>query len=345
MIYINARFLTQPITGVQRFSIELCKELNKIRSDLVFLVPSLDLILDKSLLDIFNIVEVKGGSGHFWEQFVLPKFLKKEGNPLLVNLCSTAPILYTNQIVTHHDVTYIRYPQSFSWKFRFFYKTIVPIILKASKRIITVSNFSKIDISNVYDINSEKFEVIYNAVSKDFIYDSVKKRKPYFLAVSSPSYHKNFHRLIEAFLESKSEFELYIIGGQVSSFKKLDYKNNSRIKFIGKVSDSDLIKYYQEASFFIFPSLYEGFGIPPLEAQACGCPVIASNAASIPEVLGSSALFFNPSDKSEIKNLIEKVSIDTDLQQNLRELGLLNLKRFSWEISANKLDSIIEEVK
>lgn len=344
MIFINARFLTQHLTGVQRFALELCNELNKMRNDLIFLVHSRDEILDQSILNNFNIIEVKGGKGHYWEQITLPRYLKKNGTPLLINLCSTAPTHYKNQIVTHHDVTYVRYPESFSFKFRMLYKFLIPRMLDSSKKIITVSEFSKTEVADIYGVSKGKFEIIYNAVNSDFVTKSDNVKKEFCLAVSSPNVHKNFQRMIEAFLASNTNLELYIIGGQAASFSNIQYQSNPRIKFLGRINDDQLIELYQTAAFFIFPSLYEGFGIPPLEAQACGCPVIASHAASIPEVLGNSALYFDPYKIEEMKNTIKIIAQDQMLREKLAHLGFENVKRFSWYKSATQLNKLIQEV-
>lgn len=344
MIYINARFLTQPLTGVQRFSLELCLELNKIRDDLIFLVHSKAEILDKNLVKDFNIIEVNKGYGHYWEQITLPGYLKNIGSPLLINLCSTAPIFYKNQIVTHHDVTYVRYPESFSFKFRLLYKFLIPRMLHSAKRVITVSNFSKQEISRVYSTPLEKFKIIYNAVNGNFKPNRNIERDNFCLAVSSPNLHKNFHRMIEAFLASNTTLNLLIIGGQAASFSGINYQADPRIKFLGRIDDAELIELYQKAAFFIFPSLYEGFGIPPLEAQACGCPVIASNVASIPEVLGNSAKYFDPLNINEIKLVIENISNNKEMRSQLTTLGFENVQRFSWEKSAYQLSGLIEKV-
>ena len=343
-IYINARFLTQPLTGVQRFSLELCKELNILRNDLVFLVNDKKQIINSDLVKDFNIVEINNGKGHYWEQIALPKYLKNLGSPLLINLCSTAPIFYQNQIVTHHDVTYVRYPTSFSFKFRLFYNLLIPAMLRSSKQVVTVSNFSKKEISDVYSISPHKINVIYNAVSDSFTSDENIKREHFCLAVSSPNLHKNFQRMIEAFLASNTDLHLLIIGGQATTFSNINYKEDPRVKFLGRIDDAELIRLYQKASFFIFPSLYEGFGIPPLEAQACGCPVIASNAASIPEVLGNSVEYFDPMNVQEIKSLIEEMTHNENLKSKLSVLGFENVKRFSWKNSASRLNDLINKV-
>lgn len=349
MIYLNSRFLTQNITGVQRFAIELSNALLQIRQDIVFLVPDLKAIVDKSILDKFNIKEVKGGYGHYWEQVTLPRYLKSIGSPLLVNLCNTSPILYFNKVSMLHDIAFIHYPKGFSWKFRMLYRLLFPLTLKTSKRIFTGSHFAAKDISAMYPFYKGNFYFLNSAVSSNFLENTKNlsiKLNPYALAVSSPNLHKNFLRMIEAFLKSDVQLELKIIGSVTGSFNTQNYENlvDSRIQFLGRVSDEELISLYQNADFFVFPSLYEGFGIPPLEAQACGCPVIASHAASLPEVLADSTLYFDPYNVDDIKHAIEIVSKDQDLRVELRKKGFENVKRFSWKTSASKLHDIINEV-
>ncbi|SDB94111.1 glycosyltransferase family 4 protein [Acinetobacter boissieri] len=343
MIYVNGRFLEQPITGVQRFATELLLELILIRTDITVLVSDLSEIKNKALLKKFNIKEVRGYKGHLWEQITLPIFLKKNCSPLLLSLCSTAPVLYFNQIVTHHDITYIRYPKSFSWKFKLFYKLLIPNILRNSKRVLTVSSFSKQEISEYYNVDPQKISIIYNAVSSQFNLNDVGK-EDFALAVSSPNYHKNFQKMIEAFLVSNTKTKLYIIGSLSNTFNNIQYKKDSRIKFLGRLTDEEMILLYQKAKFFIFPSLYEGFGIPPLEAQACGCPVISSNTTAMPEVLGDSVIYFDPNNLTEIVSTIETISSDKELVDELIERGLSNVKRFSWKSSALQLNKIIEGV-
>lgn len=346
MIYVNGRFLKQDITGVQRFAIELLKSLHNLRSDIVILVPNLKKILDLDLCNCLNIVEVKGGDGLLWEQLTLPRYLNGLGNPLLINLCNTAPILYRNKVSTLHDITFLKYPQSYSWKFRLIYKILIPLILRTSKKIITVSEFSKHDICEYYGVSKSLIQVVYNAVSKNFYVKNKEKlyNKNYALAVSSPNFHKNFGPMIDAFEKASIDLELRIIGSISGTFRNHNYDiKTDKIKFLGRVSDIELVELYQNAQFFIFPSLYEGFGIPPLEAQACGCPVIASNAASLPEILGGSVYYFNPTSLSEITDSIKSVHTDKILRNSLSERGELNVKKFSWELSANKLNLIIQE--
>jgi glycosyltransferase involved in cell wall biosynthesis len=191
--------------------------------------------------------------------------------------------------------------------------------------------------------------VIYNAAGQQFKIkqDENKKSSPYLLAVSSYTYHKNIARLIDAFSglykSGTINIPLIVVGDSYRGSGKRNFRiiSDDSIRFIGRVSDEKLVSLYQAATAFIFPSLYEGFGIPPLEAQACGCPVIASNAAAMPEVLGESALYFDPHNVSEMQDVICQIVTDSSLRQTLVKKGLSNVKRFSWDDSAHHLYDII----
>jgi glycosyltransferase involved in cell wall biosynthesis len=347
MIVINARFLTQELRGVQRFAEQICLALKQLRNDVVFVAPhGIQMHESAKALDVQCIGR---HSGHLWEQLDLPLYLRRQGNPLLVSLCSTAPLLYSNQIATHHDVNYVRHPESYTRTFRLLYRTMTPIMLARIKSLLTVSAFSKGEIAQVYKYPEKKIFVVPNAVSGDFHPASRDAHEQdYLLAVSSPSAHKNFRRMIEAFLmlRGHEDLQLRIVGGASGVFNDDNLQRlasrDSRIQFLGRLSDSELIAQYQGATAFVFPSLYEGFGIPPLEAQACGCPVLAANAASIPEVLQASALYFDPLDVSHMSAAMERILTDVPLRQSLRRRGLINVARFSWEESARQVSQRID---
>ena len=170
-----------------------------------------------------------------------------------------------------------------------------------------------------------------------------KIKENYLLAVSSTNYHKNFHGLIDAFLAANIDIKLKIIGSGAGVFSALNLdRNNPRVEFLGRVDDLELIRLYQNAKAFVFPSLYEGFGIPPLEAQACACPVISSDRASMPEVLGESVLYFDPESKSDMVKSLELICENELLRDKLIAAGLNNVERFSWLNSATKINEIIE---
>ncbi|WP_294307061.1 glycosyltransferase family 1 protein [uncultured Chryseobacterium sp.] len=350
-IIVNARFLTQSITGVQRFAVELSKRLKEQWDSEIEFVSPRD-IINYEIAEELNAKRIGYFSGHLWEQIDLPIYLKKR-NGFLINLCNTAPFFYKNQIVTHHDITYIKYPKSFSKKFIVFYKLIVPLMLINSRKIITVSKFSRNEISDYYGIPREKFTIIYNGVDKKKFTtgkkDNSSERK-YILAVSSQNFHKNFHGLIQAFQNIKdylSEVDLLIVGSSNSkSFNNLDLnisnlEEQRRIHFLGRVDDEELVQLYQNTWLFIFPSLYEGFGIPPLEAQACGSPVIVSDIASMPEVLGDSVLYFDPFTDSDLENKILLFYNNITLREKLIKKGIENIEKFSWEKSAETLCKMI----
>lgn len=347
MIYVNARFLTQEMTGVQRFAEEISLALKAIRDDVVFLSPPG--VLREVIANKLNVEIIGTRSGHAWEQLDLPKYLRKKNSPLLINLCSTAPVFYKNKVVTHHDVIYKRYPQSYSRSFRLFYNMLVPLMIKSSKKLITVSEFSKKEIAETFNYQPENISVVSNAVNSSFtslVGNTDKER--YLLLVSSRNFHKNFHGAIAAFskLVEKNDLSLKIIGAANHSFSEFDLSDGEirNIEFLGRVDDATLIKLYQNAMGFVFPSFYEGFGIPPLEAQACGCPVISSNKASMPEVLQDSVLYFDPYDVDDIARRMKELIEDDSLRSSLIAKGYANVQRFSWHLSASKVDGIINEL-
>ncbi|RMT60357.1 Group 1 family glycosyl transferase [Pseudomonas coronafaciens pv. atropurpurea] len=353
MIFINSRFLTQDISGVQRYAEQMCRALKRLRHDLVFVAPRA--IRRHECARALDAQRVGYATGHLWEQIDLPLYLKRRGSPLLISISNTGPMFYGNQIATHHDINYVRYPQSYTRLFRLVYRTITPVLLSRARTLLTGSVFSKTEISSFYGYAEDKVLVVPAAVSDQFIARPVVPDRPkYLLAVSSPAAHKNFNRLIEAFLSLRghADLQLHIVGAASGVFADPDLQRlacrDPRIRFLGRLSDAELIEQYQGAIAFVFPSLYEGFGIPPLEAQACGCPVLAANAASIPEVLQNSALYFDPLDVSHMAAAMRRVLVDAPLRQSLRLRGLKNVQRFSWELSAKHLsrhiDTLLEPV-
>jgi len=344
---INSRFLTQRITGTQRTAIEISLHLRELMPNVLFVSPKN--IHHTKIANKLNTKTIGISVGHLWEQIDLPLYLRKLGNPLLLNLVNTAPLLYRNQIVTIHDLAFLRHPEWFSKKFYLFYRTLIPKIAKRAKKIVTVSNFSKKEIINLLNIPSQKVEVVYNGISREFFLNPSLKRENFILAVSSLDPRKNFENLILAFKKlNLKKYKLLIVGSRNKVFSNTKIqklvKEISNIEFTGYVSDEELIRLYQKAKLFVYPSLYEGFGLPPLEAMACGTPVVVSSVASLPEVCGDATYYVNPYDVNDIARGIETVLKDELLQKELIQKGLKRVKLFSWEKSAKKLLKIIEEV-
>lgn len=339
------------MTGVDRFAVEICRQLVLQRpGEFQLLAP--ENILYKDIAEELGVKIIGHTEGYLWEQFTLPLYLRRQGSPLLLNLCSIAPIFYRNNIITLHDITWIRYPKTFSCRFRIFYNFAVPVLCRRARHIFTVSKFSRDEIASYFSIDSDRITVLYNAVNNKFHPgNSFNYKGKYFLAVSSAKANKNFVKIIKAFQiydKKKDGSDLLIIGDLKSKvFRKIglsDVNESPRIKYLGRVSDEELINYYRGAEAFIFPSLYEGFGLPALEAQACGTPVISSNVSAMPEVLGESAILCNPNDQDAISNAMILITDNNALRQNLIADGLENVKRFSWEESARRCIKILSDL-
>lgn len=348
MVYVNARFLTQALTGVQRYSLEISLALRELVPAIRFVAPHN--IVQHDMAAALGVECIGTRTGHAWEQIDLPLFLRRQGSPLLVNLANTAPLLYRNKITTLHDIAFERFPENFSWKFRLAYQLATPLTVRHSLKVLTVSEFSKKEICDLYGTAPGKVVVVPNAVSAAFRPRQSATAEPYVLAVSSINRQKNFHGLVDAFSRmERSSHKLYIVGSLNRNFADPELLHkieaDSRIKLLGRVTDEELIALYSNASAFAYPSFYEGFGLPPLEAQACGCPVLVADAASLPEVCGDSALYCSPADTDDIARQIDRLISNPDLAQSLREKGHANITRYSWEKSATRLLQVIRELQ
>ncbi|MGB5666671.1 MAG: glycosyltransferase family 1 protein [Maribacter sp.] len=343
-IIVNARFLTQPITGVQRFAVELCRRLPKKigNTSIIFVAPK-NVILNNT--DDFPEITTFGTfKGQLWEQIDLPLFLKNKGNPLLVNLVGIGPILYRNKIMALYDLAFKHFPEWFSYSFQKVYNTFIPISLKNSRIIITDSNYVKKDICSTYKTEKEKVEVIYAAPSQIFTFDNLEREK-FILTVSSIDPRKNLVRIIKAFNLLKTNHKLIIVGSKNKTFKGLKLDENllsDKIIFTGYLDDNELISLYNRAAIFIYASLFEGFGIPPLEAQACGCPCIVSRSTALPEIYSNSVEYCDPYSIEDISERLHNVLNCDTLKSDLQTKGLVNVKRYDWDKSAKQLLKLLE---
>jgi len=344
MIYINGRFLTQIPTGVQRFAFELCKQLKKNGLEFKVLAP-------KKVLDTykhnFDVIIIGQFQSHLWEQIELPVYLLRKNNPLLISFSGLGPVFYKRHISTIHDLAFYRNSEWFSFYYRTFYKIMTPILVRYVNKIITVSEFSKSEIINILRVPKEKITVVYNAVSFPSTSEVSKDKENYILAVSSIDPRKNFLALIKAFNSmNQPEYQLYIVGKKDRVFKDNDlgdFCSRNNIKFLGYISDKDLISYYKKASLFVYPSLYEGFGIPPIEAMSCGCPVLVSDIPVIREVCGDAAFYCNPYDYADIAAKMKQILSDKKNVINKINKGFEQIKQYNWEKSAQKVLALIKE--
>lgn len=317
-IYINGRFLTQRITGVQRYALEITRALDSLISDdknlqkHEYIVIAPKKVLYSIKLNNIQVVQKGILKGHLWEQLELPIY---SHDGFLMNFCNCAPLIKRNQTVTIHDAAVSAMPNSFSWVFRTWYKLMFMWLGRSLEHIFTVSEFSKKELHKYYDIPLSKIHVTYNGIDhikrlkadESIIDREDLKGKKYVLAVSSMNPSKNFPLVLDV-ARLMPDVEFIIAGGSNAKVFKsagLDVPQNARL--IGYVSDEELMALYRYASVFVYPSLYEGFGIPPLEAMMCGCPVVVSDIEVFHEVYGDSVEYCGCHNISQWVEVLTKI--------------------------------------
>lgn len=286
--------------------------------------------------------------GNLWEQIELP-FFARQG--LLINLCNIGPLFHFDQIIYLYDASVFAVPQAYSFAFKLKYKLIFFILGRTSRIVLTTSKFSRRELARYVKIPEDKILVIYGGcdhilnIQAD---DSVIQKYcltdvQYFLTVGSASAHKNV-QVVEKVMENRKgeALKLVIAGGNFSRvFTEIKQEESNTIKRIGYVTDGELKSLYSHAFGLIFPSIYEGFGLPPLEAMACGCPVISSNQASLPEVCGDAVQYFEPQNIQELNDLIDGWFRNPTIKASFRQKGLERAREFTWEKAAVSLLDVI----
>lgn len=267
------------------------------------------------------------------------------------------PLLYKgNIIVTVHDVFHLAMPHYIRGIHRRLYaKVMYGFIKRKARKVICDSEFTARELVKLVGVNSKQIRIIHNGVDSSWFELRSGNRphpKPYFIYVENVKPHKNLVRMIQAFesLVKKVPHDLILVGrndGFITGdkiVKEYASKLADRILFTGFVTDEQLKQYIVNADALVLPSLYEGFGLPPLEAMACGCPCVVSNAASLPEVCGDAALYCDPYDVNDIADKIYMVINDAKLRLQLIERGYERVKLFSWERTARAFLNVIDEV-
>ena len=292
--------------------------------------------------------------GNLWEQTCLPWFAR---SGLLFSPCNIAPILHGNQVVTIHDASIFTSPESYSRAFRWKYATTFKVLSKTARHVFTDSQFSRDELIRTIGIRPDKIQVV--PLGREHILDiradtgifdqhSIGAR-PYILAVSSNSTHKNFPRLVEAVGQlGHGDYDVVIVGGTFSKvFQTQEFVLPPFVKHIGYISNGELRALFERAACFVYPSYCEGFGLPPLEAMTLGCPVAVSRAASLPEVCGDAADYFDPFDVTDIAQTVFRLATDPRRQEMLRQRGFIQARLFSWKVTAaetwKSLQAIMEQ--
>jgi len=285
----------------------------------------------------------------FWEQFILPFILSWKKVDILHSLQQTTPLIGSfKRVVTFHDMTIFLFPEKHTTARKFLYSFLMPLSAKKADKLIADSLSTKNDMIKFLDIISEKINVVYLAANPVFGLRNTKNagdvlerygiKNKFILYVGTLEPRKNVIGLINAYqrlvVKNGIAHRLVIVGKKGWQFQPIfetvkKMRLDQNIIFTGYVPDDDLADIYNAADIFVYPSLYEGFGIPPLEAMACGVPTITSNVSSLPEVAGNACILINPNDTEEIEQSVFKLLMTEKLRQNMREMGLSRSKEFS----------------
>jgi glycosyltransferase involved in cell wall biosynthesis len=358
-ITINGRFLGQPLSGVQRFARELTLALDrKIAAGAVpaalrgaawkLAVPRntpVDLSLSAIAVDAFA-----SGPGHLWEQTALLAHARRDR---LIGFGGSGPLLHRRQAVVIHDVTIFRHPQSFKRSYRLLHGLLGSVLTRTAK-IGTVSEFSRDELSSVFHVPTDGIDVVYNAVDhfaavrpdETIIERLGLSHNGYFLLVGTMKPNKNLDFAIRAFEAlNDAGLKLVVVGGTAPTvFESKGRQSNSNLLFPGRLTDAEIAALERDATAFIFPSLYEGFGIPPLEAMTQGCPVLAADIPAVREASGTAALYFDPTKQDELIAAMRRIATDGVLRDDLRRRGRENVARFSWDSSADRVLTMLTDL-
>ena len=260
------------------------------------------------------------------------------------------------QIITVHDLLPLRYPETYP-RLKYYFRRILPSLTRHSEKIVTISQFTRKEVMELFGVNSAKIDVVYPGYDPRTFFPRrpeqvspvLKKHgitEKYLLCVGESRPYKNFEAAIQAMAAVKNSHIKLVVVGDANRLNKtireLPRKIGveSRVSFTGFVSDEELAALYSNALVFLFPSLYEGFGLPPLEAMACGAPVIASNRTSVPEVCGNAALYFDPKNNAELVRHINAIAVSDNLREELAAKSLRQAKKFSWKKTAGRIREI-----
>jgi glycosyltransferase involved in cell wall biosynthesis len=304
------------------------------------------------------------------EQLFYPRQLHRHRLDLMHFPHFNVPLLYRRPfVVTIHDLILLQHPTPRAttlapllYRLKYLmYRVAIKHALKRAESILTVSKTSRQEIKKIFPFLEQKqIFVTYGACSprlhKTEVADQTKKVQPksgdlFMLYVGNAYPHKNLERLIEAFCifrqQNHNDWRLILVGAPDYFYKRLQKEtaaknNDSSIIFYGQASDDELIELYRQAQFYVFPSLCEGFGLPPLEAMCSGLPVISSNRSCLPEVLEDAALYFNPEDTADMVRVMTKLVEDNDLRQKLITAGYRQVQKFSWKTTAQKTLDLYE---
>ena len=354
--------------GIGTYIRNLLRELARLdqTTDFVLLCRPDDVNAIRTLGENFRPVIELAGNYSIAEQLKVPLALKREGVTLFhAPHYVLPPLVRCRSVVTIHDCIHLMFPQYLPNRAALAYaRTSMAMAARRATRVLTVSESSKTDIMRFFGTDPAKVDVIYNAYDERFgaepleeevvrVRERYQLNDEFVLYAGNVKPHKNLERLIDAFHIVRSRgldhLKLVMIGDDISKYAALRravhrYQLHKYVRFLGYLPEETLAVMYRLAGVFVFPSLYEGFGLPPLEAMASGTPVVTSNVSSLPEVAGDAAELVDPYDPHAIADGIYRVLTDVELRRDLRRRGLARAHQFSWETSVRRVREIYGEV-
>ena len=354
--------------GIGTYIRNLLRELARLdqQSDFVLLCRPDDAAAIRGLGENFRPVIARAGNYSVTEQLTIPLLLRREGVSLFhAPHYVLPPLVHCRSVVTIHDCIHLMFPQYLPNRMAFGYaRASIAMAARRATRVMTVSESSKKDIMRFFGTDPSKIDVIYNAYDERFgiepnedAVERVRERyqlhDQFILYAGNVKPHKNLERLIEAFHivrdRGLDHVKLVLIGDDISKYASLRravhrHQLHKYVRFLGYLHEDTLAVMYRLASVFVFPSLYEGFGLPPLEAMVSGTPVVTSNVSSLPEVAGDAAVLVDPYDPEAIADGIYRVLTNDDFRLELRRKGLARAREFSWEASVHRVREIYGEV-
>ena len=296
----------------------------------------------------------QGWRGHMWEQLSLPGKIKPD--EMLWSPANTGPVAVTEQVLSLYDVSPLEHPEWFSGTFHLWYRILLPNLVRRVRALITISEFSKNRIHHVLGVDLDRIHVVPCGVNQvqfspassqqiNALRVELGLEKPFFLFVGVQNPRKNVSGLLkgwEIFQRSIKDHELVLVGGRNSNFANPGISSlPAGVRRVGAVDEDMLPVLYSAAKALIIPSFYEGFGLPVLEAMACGTPVIASSASALPEVVGEAGILVDPADASTIAAGMVRVASDPEISLTLQEAGFERCSKYPWKKSAEMACKII----
>ncbi|HNW29485.1 MAG TPA: glycosyltransferase family 1 protein [Spirochaetota bacterium] len=364
-IVINARVLNERQGGPARYTMNVIRELAVIdRTNRYLLLLYDDLDFKFPLPDNFTVKIVRFRSKLFFDYLFIPLFSWFNRVDIFLFPKNTfSPLVRGKKIPVYHDIVYF---EDFNFReFKFFdnlhHRIMIPVAARLSKIDLTVSDFTASRMKSLLGIRPEKIRVVKEGVEPHFrkisdakkltnTIDKYRLRTPFFFYAGSLSPRKNMVNLIRAFIKVKDSLPhvIYFTGGE--SWLDTEVHDmitahglQDRIIKLGFISEEELVIMYNLADCYLYPSLYEGFGLPILEAQACGCPVITSTVSSCPEVAGNGALYVDPHNIDDMAGAMLKIAKDKKLKQSIIAAGTKNCRRFTWEKTARGILDVFNE--